>query len=312
MRNTLRDTTVVEKAARTMDMTTETATKATALDDKSNILAAARRITDKGKILLVTFINDAFLPLAFSWLCNTEGMGIHDQILIIASDNDTEQTVKRKRPEIATVAISGYSMKGHQTYTRAGYVRLCIKRTQILNWILQENMGIFLFEFDSLWVRNPVPEMTAFDDYDLVTTPVAGRPGKFTTGFYYMAPTNPMKKFWQELTRRLNILDNKLKKLAPRTVISESANDQLYFAALLKEKYAGIRIKALSLSEYPDGKWYRLPAKKRYTTKIFVLNNNWIIGNSKKIQRAKKFGHWFLHADGTCDVEQVRRTVQLN
>ena len=126
MRNTLRDTTVVEKAARTMDMTTETATKATALDDKSNILAAARRITDKGKILLVTFINDAFLPLAFSWLCNTEGMGIHDQILIIASDNDTEQTVKRKRPEIATVAISGYSMKGHQTYTRAGYVRLCI------------------------------------------------------------------------------------------------------------------------------------------------------------------------------------------
>ena len=152
-------------------------TEAHVIADKDKILEAVRKITSRDKTLLVSFINDAFLPLAYSWLCNTEGMGIHDQILIIATDNDTRQSLNSKRPEIATVSISGYSMKGNQTYTHAGYVRLCNKRTQILNWILQENIGIFLFEFDCLWVRNPVPVMTSFDGYDLVSPPVADRPG---------------------------------------------------------------------------------------------------------------------------------------
>ena len=280
------------------------------IKDKEKIIEVARRIIKSDKTLLVSLINDAFLPLAYSWLCNTEGMGIHDQILIIATDEETRETLKRKRPEIATVSISGYSMKGNQTYTHAGYVRLCNKRTQILNWIIQENIGIFLFEFDCLWVRNPVPIMTGYVSYDLVSPPVAQRPGQFATGFYYMAPTHEMKKFWQELTRRLTVLDNKLKKLAPGTVISEGENDQLYFAALLRQRYAGIRIKALPLSSYPDGKWYSLPQHKRDLSNVFVLNNNWIIGNTKKIQRAKKYGHWFLKDDGTCNVEQVKKIVR--
>ena len=280
-------------------------------DDKVKVLAAARQITDKGDTLLVSFINNAYLPFAYSWLCNTAGMGIHDKVLIIAADNETEQSLKKNRPEIATVSISGYTMKGNQQYTRAGYVRIGIKRTQILNWILQDNIGIFLFEFDCLWVKNPVPVMTKFSDQDLVITPVAERPGMVAIGFYYMAPTDRMKKLWGELTRRLTILDNRLKKLTPGTVISEGENDQLYLTALIRRRYAGIRVKLLSLSEYPDGKWYNLPAEKRDINKIYILNNNWVEGNPKKIKRAKEFGHWFLKDNGTCDVDQVKKIVRL-
>ena len=34
--------------------------------------------------LLVTLINRAYLPFAFSWLCNTEQMGIHKQVLLLS------------------------------------------------------------------------------------------------------------------------------------------------------------------------------------------------------------------------------------
>ena len=281
------------------------------LEDKTRVLAAARRIAESGKTLLISFINDAYLPFTYSWLCNTEEMGIHDQILIIVADKETEQSLKQKRPEISTVSINGFDMKGNQTYTRVGYVRIGIKRTQILNWILQDGIGLFLFEFDCLWVRNPVPMMTRFTRYDLVITPVAHRPGQVAIGFYYMSSTSRMKKLWQELTHRLTYLDNRLKMLSPGTVISEGENDQLYLTALIRRRYAAIRVKLLTLSQFPDGKWYRLPTEKRDMSKVFIINNNWVRGNLKKIKRAKKFGHWFLKEDGTCDKTQVSKIVRM-
>jgi hypothetical protein len=29
---------------------------------------------------LITLVNDAYLPFMYSWLCNTERMGIHKQV----------------------------------------------------------------------------------------------------------------------------------------------------------------------------------------------------------------------------------------
>ncbi|KAK3083608.1 hypothetical protein FSP39_000215 [Pinctada imbricata] len=284
------------------------------MNDKEKVLAAARRVTVNGNTLLVSFINYAYLPFAYSWLCNTKGMNIHHKVLIIASDEETEKDLKKKRPEIETVSISGFKINGPQRYTRAGYVRIGIKRTEVLNWILQDNIGIFLFEFDCLWVKNPVPEMIKYVDHDLVITPVAERPGMVAIGFYYMAPTDRMKKLWQELTRRLLLLDARLQKLSPGTVISEGDNDQLYLTALLNKKYANVRVKLLSLKEYPDGKWYELPAaKRRDISKIYILNNNWVEGNQNKIKRAEKWGHWFVTEDNnTCDMEKVNKIVQLS
>ena len=48
-------------------------------DEVSHILRIAQSITQKP--ILVSLINDAYLPLAYNWLCNTEPTGVHVQVL---------------------------------------------------------------------------------------------------------------------------------------------------------------------------------------------------------------------------------------
>jgi len=48
-------------------------------DEVSHILRIAHSI--KQKPILVSLINDAYLPLAYNWLCNTENTGVHAQVL---------------------------------------------------------------------------------------------------------------------------------------------------------------------------------------------------------------------------------------
>jgi hypothetical protein len=48
-------------------------------DEVSHILRIAQGIAQKP--ILVSFINDAYLPLAYNWLCNTEPIGVHAQVL---------------------------------------------------------------------------------------------------------------------------------------------------------------------------------------------------------------------------------------
>jgi hypothetical protein len=48
-------------------------------DEVSHILMIAQSITQKP--ILVSLINDAYLPLAYNWLCNTESTGVQAQVL---------------------------------------------------------------------------------------------------------------------------------------------------------------------------------------------------------------------------------------
>ena len=48
-------------------------------DEISHILRIAQSITQKQ--ILVGVISDAYLPLAYNWLCNTEPTGVHAQVL---------------------------------------------------------------------------------------------------------------------------------------------------------------------------------------------------------------------------------------
>ena len=279
--------------------------------DHRRVVSAAKRIMRFKDVLLVSFINNAFLPFADSWFCNTKDMGVHDQVLVIASDLDTERELKRRHPDVEVVSVSDYHIKGSQNFTHAGYVRLGIKRTQMVNWILKENIGVFIFEFDCLWVRNPIAKMTSYPDHDLAITQVIGRArGNVAIGFYYMAPTKRMKELWNELNRRLQILDSKLQKLQPGEKVFYKDNDQAYLKTLLDERYAGVNMKIVPQYQFPDGKWYNFTEELRAKYRPYIINNNWVIGTGMKIKRAKEWGHWFSYDNGTCINELVKKVVE--
>ena len=47
-------------------------------DEVRNIMDVVSKMNVKP--VLITLVNDAYLPFMYSWLCNTERMGIHKQV----------------------------------------------------------------------------------------------------------------------------------------------------------------------------------------------------------------------------------------
>ena len=47
--------------------------------------------------------------------------------------------------------------------------------------------------------------------------------------------------------------------------------------------------------------------EKKQTLDPFVIHNDYVSGNDKKINRVKQFGHWFLNNDNTCNYQKVNR-----
>ena len=68
------------------------------------------------------------------------------------------------------------------------------------------------------------------------------------------------------------------------------------FNELVKETSA--LVQWLPSLEYISGLWYIF--KEYRTGNEKIIQNNWIVGNKAKVERAKSYGHWFLQDNGTC------------
>ncbi|KAL3857726.1 hypothetical protein ACJMK2_012376 [Sinanodonta woodiana] len=275
----------------------------------NDIVHVALKINKLYKPVLITMINDVYLPFTYSWLCNTKDMNIHKSVIIITTDKTSKENLNKFWPEVNVVALDLEEMKGDQVYSRAGYIRLMIRRTELLLTLLNAGVEMFLFEVDCLWLTNVIPTLQAHSGYDLLVNPVAERKNTYAGGFLYMWPTKNTVELWKELTKRMLNLGDRIKKFPGNKYVVESENDQMYFSALITEKYADIKFKVLPLTDYADGKWYSLPDKERMASRPLVINNNWVEGNAKKIARAKKWGHWFIKEDSSCDMNQVKKVL---
>ncbi|CAG2205767.1 unnamed protein product [Mytilus edulis] len=263
------------------------------------VLGIAKRMNVKP--LLVTLVNGAFFPFVCSWLCNTNHMGIHSQVLILTTDMETRNKIQNLWSDVKVVAVSGKSFKGEQEYSHAGYIRLLNFRSHIVLKLLLDNVELLLFEVDAVWFHNPIPLLSKEKGYDILVSHVSSRPNLVAGGFIYMFPTIRTKELWKMLDDRLSSLDNKISSMPSNKTISEEQNDQVYLSGLVRKRLRGIRPKYLSLELFADGKWYNLPEIKRNNSQPIIVNNNWLIGTSIKISNAKKWGHWFVDEDNFCN-----------
>ena len=203
-------------------------------------------------------------------------------------------------------------LKGDQSYSHAGYVKLTNFREHVILELLLAKQTVFQFEVDALWVRNPVPALSKYSGYDMLANPVSERPKLTAIGFLYLFPTEATIATWKELNKKLYELDEKIKALAPGIMIPEGDNDQIYLSNVINKRLKGLKKGVLPLSDFADGKWYTMPESKRKNSNPYVINNNWVIGNAKKISRAKEWGHWFLNSDNSCNDEQVKKIVRYD
>ncbi|KAK7491137.1 hypothetical protein BaRGS_00017574 [Batillaria attramentaria] len=277
---------------------------------QNSLEAIAQSIFQKHGVVLVTFINRAYLPFAHSWFCNTQPFGIHSKVLVFTTDAASQETLQRRWPEVSTVSLNISSLSEDQTYRKAGYVRVTVERARSVNRLLKIGVRVFLFEFDCVWLSNPLPTVLAFQRKgDIVATKVGGRDA-MATGFLLLNPTSSTVNLWGRFTEKMEDIMSELSDLDNDDKVKNTILDQVILWRLVRTGFAGIRVAYLPAEAFADGEWYKQPRHvRREGPRPIIINNNFIKGNAKKIKRARKFGHWFLDtdaaADDVCDVDAV-------
>lgn len=277
------------------------------ISEKMNVIREARRIVRKNGMVMLTFMNRAFVPFLTNWMCHTRNMVNYSQVLILVTDNSVYSKIIAQYPSLSVVYLSVFhKINGKQRYCSAGFMRVGIYRGRVVNWILQENFPVFLFELDALWIRNPLPFVTSKKEYDLTIIPTYAKSFEAAIGFYYMRNSTRMKTFWAELVHRLDELDTTFSCLDNTALVRSKDNDQIVLMDLILEHYRNIVIYFLPLNRFLDGKWYTHPNLEQLKH-AFILNFNFIIGIDEKIARAKQFGQWFVAQDNVSCLSDHRK-----
>ena len=283
-----------------------------------------------GGAVSLTIVNEAFLETACSWICNVDIAGIRPPGVIWITTDDKSYETLRQVPD--SYAIKMQEFKGAQastgtSYATPGYWLLMLERTQLIQEILQQGVGVFLFETDQIWLRDPVPFVQRLihsgDEVDIVGT--LDTRHEIGGNFLFLNPTLATRRLWSEVCRRFEkaYRDN---RIAQRSSLRRKyiENDQstltklVFFNEAFKAKNPVV-FRTLDTERFVDGRWYKGREKSTKTPFYFsktsqspiVINNNFVKGIDNKKQRAIKHDHWFL-TEGKCNVERVKKAVREN
>lgn len=271
------------------------------------LTSALKRISQNDKkTVMVSVINKGYLNLTYNWLCNTKKWNIHSQVLFIVFDKETESALKMDWPEVTPIYYGGIDDTSGFSYATVGYARIVLKRVEVMLKMIKHNVTMFLFETDSVWFRNPIPYLEQeTSGYDIAITKMStldiGEVG-YCICFLYIYPTKIMNKFWDKMFQNMTLELERIKSFTATSRVNHypSFSMQKVFSRLINQRYGDVKYLVLPAALFPDGYEYNKKSKLIGKTHAFLLHNNYIAGNDRKIQRAKDAGHWFLNNDMTC------------
>jgi hypothetical protein len=301
--------------------------------DSADPLVAARHVwaalTDAHALqryIMIMQGNGAMAPMVRNWMCNTKFMdGVHNRTLVIMSDqagydglagNEYGVRVARMRllaPELAQSFT-------HGTY---GYWKLTEARVQMLSDLVDEGIAFLNWEPDAIWLRNPLGDAelvkAAASLADIAISSDIDTEGRhfLAVGLMLVRSNARTKQLFRHLK---SMLSSNIRSLGPHKYkddvgASKALMEQEILEGLLTTGYANITHHQLNPCVYAGGLWYKPEEITRRRNCILkhgvpvLINNNWIIGNDAKIQRAKDWGHWFISSDGMCDAERVAKAI---
>lgn len=281
-------------------------------DDKKNVVRTAQKISSKYGMVMMTFMNKAFVPFLTNWMCHTKNMVDYSQILVLVTDKAVHSEITAKYPLLTVVFLSIFKdINTKHRFCSAGFMRVGYYRTRVVNWIIQENIQVFLFELDAMWKSNPIPFVTSKREYDLTIIPTYEKSFELAIGFYYARNTTRLKQFWIELDRRLDALMTMFSCLDNEELVRFKDSDQEVLKELIIEHYSNVIVYFLPLNRFLDGKWYLNPNEDQLKY-AYILNFNFVVGIDEKIQRAKIFGHWFVADDNVTCISHMNKTTPKN
>eukprot|EP00606_Chrysophyceae_sp_TOSAG23-5_P000373 GSChrysophyteH2.ASY1.ANO1.839.1 assembled CDS len=260
-----------------------------------DIYTIAKSIHDKHHAMSMQLLNEGFVTMTKSWICNVRLMPkVLDMTLFVVTDYAAYDELKAFDDSLHVV-LHKYTAEKELMFGQIGYYNFMLFRTGLILNLLKRGVNLWLTESDATWVRDPTKMVTsakgdivAMSDSEIGLNGVQG-------GFLFLRSTDNTKKVWTKLLElhTEGMLAHKTNKDS-KTIVGNDGNEQHMLRKLIKKGKYPLNIAWMSQRSFVSGLWYTNETMRAYATDPVVILNNWIRGNEKKIIRAKAWGHWFL------------------
>jgi hypothetical protein len=267
----------------------------------------AQRIHAENGFVYLMFLNSGFLDMTKSWICNTLAVAsdVLKNTLIISSDYVTTRNLFAFHPNI-NIFTKMLNIEQVVSFGSFAYYTVVLERLRVQDELLQEGISIQVIESDQFWRGNITPNLQAeFELHDIIGGQEGPFPldneslGRICGGFHGIASNEKTRTFFSSY---VSSYDQKLqerrgeKNSSQLSDLNTYEDDQAALTRLATEE--GFQVKYLDRCTYANGLWFKVSSYPAACPKPLVLHNGYIVGNSEKVQRAKKLGRWYLSQDG--------------
>ena len=200
-------------------------------------------------------------------------------------------------------------------YGDYSYHDFVLFRTKLVLRILQLKVTLWLVESDAVWLQDPSAvvlgtpgDIVTMDDHKKPNNTVPGDK-LIQGGFQLLRPTKATLTAWTTMAEKLETVLQKAKKKWKRRKkkdnkykinLGNSGNEQRIMNSIIYGNTTNnVHVSWLDPQLFIPGNLYKGTDLGLKSPPIIVLNN-WIKGNAAKIERAKKWNHWYLDDKGRC------------
>eukprot|EP01084_Bolivina_argentea_P189755 326257_1 len=275
------------------------------------LISIARYIQQKYGLVIFQTIDKNFIQMTKSWLCNIKQMSpkVLLHLILVTTDIDTYNEIKRFSIEnnilfkLVLMSNNKYITYKNYKYGEYQYFKMISTRLKLENSLIQNNISLLIVESDSIWfdgdkIIENVKHLLI--ESDIVTyndcKPVNRK--CMCGGFIAYNPSMALRNLFEKFTYDyITLIESKKDNENDNPYVGEEGNDQVLLTKLIKQNKL-INVSYVSDKEYVTGKWYE--RERRRKKEVIFIHNNWNSGNENKINRAKKWKHWFLSKDGKC------------
>merc|ERR1712194_3544 len=273
-------------------------------------IGAAKTLSNKFGYAGLQVLNEGYLRMTKSWICNL-GSHLKDSellasFLFVATDRGAfdgltkfvDRLEIKGKPVVVLDEVTGGS-GGEMSYGEDSYVHYMRYRTGMLLDLLNANVTLFLVESDAVWLGNPLPVILpeiGKPEVDMITASDGDEGSlRYTCGFQIIKPNLITRRFWRSISLRQSLQEAITQKRGYRRDLDESSEMLMVWYDYKDGWKPGLpRVSWLSQNLFLPGNWYFNKTMRTYSPTPIVIQNNYVIGNSAKITRAKIWKHWFL------------------
>lgn len=258
------------------------------------------------------YIDAGYLEMAKSFICNLSFLNPKylDQLAIITHGPAVATELRRFRAQLNIFDFNDIAPGQERSrrklfFGQYEYFIVTLRRLRIQSALIQQGANVFVIEADAMWfspsVYDTIRKLLETSDFITANDRGLEQHGDklVSAGFLATNSTASSRKFF---SMYIDTYERKLLHVTNKSGTIDLPGEQVYMTHLL-QKASHLKVEWLDPCMFVCGKWYMSSSYRESCPNPLVLQNNWITGVDKKIQRAKRFHHWFLSLTGECLIQ---------